>query len=64
MVLVAAGLDTRAYRLQWPTGVHLYELDLPEVLTFKEAVLAARGGQPDANAPPCRSTCARSGRPH
>jgi methyltransferase (TIGR00027 family) len=42
VVLVAAGLDTRAYRLPWPTGVRLYELDLPEVLTFKESVLAGQ----------------------
>jgi methyltransferase (TIGR00027 family) len=40
IVLLAAGLDTRAYRLAWPTGIRLYELDLPEVLGFKERVLA------------------------
>jgi len=40
VVLLAAGLDTRAYRLPWPPGVHVYELDLPEVLTFKAEVLA------------------------
>lgn len=39
-VLLAAGLDTRAYRLQWPAGMHLYEIDLPDVLAFKERVLA------------------------
>jgi methyltransferase (TIGR00027 family) len=39
VVLLAAGLDTRAYRLPWPAGVRLYELDLPEVLTFKNGVL-------------------------
>ena len=39
VVLVAAGLDTRAYRLDWPAGVRLFELDSPEVLVFKEAVL-------------------------
>jgi methyltransferase (TIGR00027 family) len=42
VVLLAAGLDTRAYRLPWPDGVRLYELDLPEVLTFKERVLTGR----------------------
>jgi methyltransferase (TIGR00027 family) len=46
VVLVAAGLDTRAYRLQWPAGVRLYELDLPEVLTFKEAVLSGQDAIP------------------
>jgi methyltransferase (TIGR00027 family) len=43
VVLLAAGLDTRAYRLPWPDGVHLYELDLPEVLSFKEGVLTEQG---------------------
>ena len=46
VVLLAAGLDTRACRLAWPDGVRLYELDLPEVLAFKEPVLAARGALP------------------
>lgn len=39
VVLLAAGLDSRAYRLTWPDGIRLYELDLPEVLEFKEHVL-------------------------
>ncbi|TQS29895.1 SAM-dependent methyltransferase [Microbispora sp. KK1-11] len=39
VVLLAAGLDTRAFRLPWPGGVRVFELDLPEVLAFKEAVL-------------------------
>lgn len=43
VVLLAAGLDTRAFRLPWPEGVRLFELDLPEVLTFKERVLAEQG---------------------
>ncbi|SDY90669.1 Leucine carboxyl methyltransferase [Modestobacter sp. DSM 44400] len=42
VVLLAAGLDTRAFRLAWPAGVHLYELDLPDVLAFKERVLTER----------------------
>ena len=46
VVLLAAGLDTRAYRLPWPTGVRVYELDLPEVLTFKERVLAGQEAIP------------------
>jgi methyltransferase (TIGR00027 family) len=40
VVLLAAGLDARAFRLPWPEHVGVFELDLPEVLTFKEAVLA------------------------
>ncbi len=43
VVLLAAGLDTRAFRLPWPTGVRLFELDLPDVVSFKDAVLAERG---------------------
>ena len=39
VVLLAAGLDARAFRLPWPSGVRLYELDLPPVLAFKEKVL-------------------------
>lgn len=46
VVLVGAGLDTRAYRLAWPAGVRLYELDLPDLLTFKDAVLDRRAPLP------------------
>ena len=42
VVLLAAGLDTRAFRLDWPDGVRLFELDLPELFAFKERVLAAQ----------------------
>jgi methyltransferase (TIGR00027 family) len=40
VVLLAAGLDTRAFRLAWPDGVRLFEVDLPDVLNFKQRVLA------------------------
>lgn len=43
VVLLAAGLDTRAYRLAWPAGTRLFELDLPAVLDFKERVLHQAG---------------------
>lgn len=46
VVLLAAGLDTRAFRLPWPGGVRVFELDLPEVLTFKAQVLARSGAAP------------------
>ncbi|WP_235022299.1 SAM-dependent methyltransferase [Amycolatopsis alkalitolerans] len=39
VVLLAAGLDTTAFRLTWPPGVRLFELDLPHVLAFKDEVL-------------------------
>ena len=43
VVLVAAGLDTRAYRLSWPARVRLFELDQPEVLTRKQEILDSAG---------------------
>lgn len=46
VVLVAAGLDGRAFRLDWPDGVSLFELDQPEVLEFKAAVLSGQGARP------------------
>ncbi|WP_345562030.1 SAM-dependent methyltransferase [Nonomuraea rosea] len=46
VVLLAAGLDSRAYRLDWAPGVRLFEIDLPELLTFKDAVLAEMGARP------------------
>lgn len=46
VVLLATGLDTRALRLPWPDGVRVFELDLPEVFAFKEAVLAASEAVP------------------
>ncbi|EOD64561.1 SAM-dependent methyltransferase [Amycolatopsis vancoresmycina] len=46
VVVLAAGLDARAFRLAWPLGTRLFELDLPEVFAFKEAVLAGRDATP------------------
>jgi methyltransferase (TIGR00027 family) len=42
VVLLAAGLDARAFRLPWPADTHVFELDLPEVLAVKDRVLTAR----------------------
>ncbi|MFD4674835.1 SAM-dependent methyltransferase [Lentzea sp. NPDC058450] len=39
VVIMAAGLDTRAFRLNWPPGTTLFELDLPELIEFKEDAL-------------------------
>lgn len=41
VVLLAAGLDARAWRLPWPTGTTVYELDQPQVLAYKAERLAA-----------------------
>ncbi|MCH0541425.1 SAM-dependent methyltransferase [Streptomyces sp. MUM 203J] len=40
VVVLAAGLDGRAFRLPWPSGVTLYEVDLPEAVERKNAFLA------------------------
>jgi methyltransferase (TIGR00027 family) len=40
IVFLAAGLDSRGYRLDWPDGTVVYELDQPQVLAFKREVLA------------------------
>jgi methyltransferase (TIGR00027 family) len=40
VVLLGAGFDTRAFRLPWPAGTHLWELDQPSVLGAKDAILA------------------------
>ncbi len=48
MVILAAGLDCRAYRLDWPAATVVFELDQPQVLEFKRAVLADHGASPSA----------------
>ena len=47
-VILAAGLDTRAYRLSWPANTDVYEVDQPEVLAFKTATLDGLGAAPTA----------------
>ncbi|MCV7099724.1 SAM-dependent methyltransferase [Mycobacterium palustre] len=47
-VIVAAGLDSRAYRLEWPPGATVFEVDLPKVLEFKSRVLREHGAEPKA----------------
>lgn len=46
VVILAAGLDSRAYRLDWPSGTTIFELDQPQVLDFKRQVLAEHGAEP------------------
>jgi methyltransferase (TIGR00027 family) len=48
VVIVAAGLDARAYRLPWPQGTIVYEVDLPEVIEFKTSTLSELGAVPTA----------------
>jgi methyltransferase (TIGR00027 family) len=48
-VILASGLDTRAYRMSWPTGAVVFELDQPQVIEFKSRVLADQGVSPTAD---------------
>jgi methyltransferase (TIGR00027 family) len=48
-VILAAGLDARAYRLPWPDGTTVFEVDQPEVIAFKSDTLAELGAKPTAD---------------
>jgi methyltransferase (TIGR00027 family) len=45
-VILGAGLDARAFRLSWPDKLRVFELDLDDVLDFKEGVIRAEGWRP------------------
>ncbi|BAX90979.1 class I SAM-dependent methyltransferase [Mycobacterium shigaense] len=49
VVILAAGLDARSWRLPWPHGTTVYELDQPRVLDFKASTLAEHGAEPACN---------------
>jgi methyltransferase (TIGR00027 family) len=49
VVILASGLDSRAYRLPWPAGTVVYEVDQPRVIEFKTRTLAASGAEPTAD---------------
>ncbi len=63
-VILASGLDSRAYRLPWPAGTVVFEIDQPEVIEFKtgDAGRTRRRARPPTAAR-SRSTCATTGRP-
>jgi methyltransferase (TIGR00027 family) len=48
VVILASGLDSRAYRLDWPAGTVVYEIDQPKVLEYKSTTLAEHGVEPSA----------------
>jgi methyltransferase (TIGR00027 family) len=48
-VILAAGLDTRPYRLAWPPETVIYEVDQPRVMEFKTRTLADLGATPAAD---------------
>ena len=47
-VILASGLDTRAYRLPWPPETVVFEVDQPAVIEFKTTTLAGLGAEPTA----------------
>jgi methyltransferase (TIGR00027 family) len=47
-VILAAGLDSRPYRLPWAPGSVVYEIDQPEVIEFKTKTLTELGANPTA----------------
>ena len=48
-VILASGLDARAYRLPWPDGTVVYEIDQPQVIEFKTRTLEDLGAAPTAD---------------
>ncbi len=48
-VILAAGLDARSWRLPWPDGTTVYELDQHKVLDFKTSTLQEHGAEPTCN---------------
>src|SRR6478735_3783633 len=48
VVILASGLDSRAYRLDWPVDTVVYEIDQPKVLDYKAATMAENGTSPSA----------------
>ena len=48
VVILAAGLDARGYRLPWAAGTTVFEIDQPQVIEFKTTTIAALGAAPTA----------------
>jgi methyltransferase (TIGR00027 family) len=49
VVILAAGLDSRAFRLTWPAGTSVYEIDQPQVVAYKTTTLESAGAAPTAD---------------
>jgi len=64
IVLLAAGLDTRAFRLTWPVGTQIFELDQPAVLQYKEQVLRSLDALPACGGKRSMSILPAPGRQH
>ncbi|OBJ50617.1 SAM-dependent methyltransferase [Mycobacterium sp. 1423905.2] len=48
-VILASGLDARAYRLAWPADMIVFEVDQPQVIDFKTTTLQSLGAAPKAD---------------
>jgi methyltransferase (TIGR00027 family)/uncharacterized protein (TIGR02246 family) len=59
VVVLAAGMDTRAFRIPWPSGVTVFEVDRDEIFDHKEAVLARAGASPSCDRHIVRADLAR-----
>jgi len=55
-VILASGLDARGYRLSWPAGTTVFEIDQPLVIEFKATTLGVWVRVPRQICVPCRST--------
>ncbi len=63
-VIVASGLDSRAYRLKWPTDNVVYEIDQPAVIAFKGSTLSILMRYPRRNCAQCIPICTMTGQQH
>ena len=59
VVILAAGMDTRAFRIPWPSGVRLFEVDRDEIFDHKETVLGRAGASPSCERRVVRADLAR-----
>ena len=46
IVIAGAGMDARAFRLRWPPGTLVVELDQPSLLELKNRIISRIGAQP------------------
>jgi len=59
VVILAAGMDTRAFRIAWPSDVKVFEVDRDEIFDHKEAVLGRAGASPSCDRHVVRADLAR-----
>ena len=59
VVILAAGMDTRAFRIPWPSDVKVFEVDRDEIFDHKEAVLGRAGASPSCDRHVVRADLAR-----